>query len=103
MYYEAKEFGNRIRRNIKAQGYTQEEFAEKVHISVHHLRNIMSGRRNCPYNLLVEISEVLNVSMDYLIAGVDRECDWPETSERLFELVLEMLKLLKARRHKCSI
>ncbi|MDO4649598.1 MAG: helix-turn-helix transcriptional regulator [Eubacteriales bacterium] len=72
MYFDAEQCGQRVREQIKVSGYTQEEFAEKVHISLAHLKYIMSGNRRFSMDTLVEIACTLDVSIDYLLLGQER-------------------------------
>lgn len=93
MYYDSKECGERIKEQIKVMGYTQEAFADKVNISIQHLRNILGGHRNCPHDLLVEISSVLDISTDYLLTGRERE--HIEVRNQLLSVIGELSQIAK--------
>lgn len=55
MCYDVRSCGERIRNRIKVMGYKQEEFAERVHISLGHLKYIlMSGNRRFSLDTLVD-------------------------------------------------
>lgn len=67
MYYDVKESGKRIKELRKKIGYTQESFASEIGISHRTYSGIESGAHSTSIDTLVEISKVLNVSLDYII------------------------------------
>ena len=67
MYFDQVKFGNRLRNLRKQRGKTQEQLAAAVHIGTVHLGNIELGKRGLSIDLMIELSNVLNVSLDYLI------------------------------------
>ncbi len=69
-YYE---IGQRIRKFRKAQGLSQEELAERVNISTTHMSHIETANTKLSLAVLVDIAEVLEVSVDDLLR------DHPET------------------------
>ncbi len=69
MNYNMKECGKRIRQLRKAQGMTQEQLALKLNIGDRHLRKIETGEKGPSVDILVEISTLFNVSLDYIIMG----------------------------------
>lgn len=93
MYYDAKSCGERIRNQIKIMGYTQEEFAERIHISLGHLKYILSGNRRFSLDTLVETACVLDVSIDYLLLGQDRR--QVEVRNKLLNVIGELSSIAK--------
>ncbi len=73
--YDPVETGKRIRQFRKAQGMTQEQMAEKLHISTVHLKKIETGGRRCSLDILIEISSFFDTSLDYLALGNIRKVD----------------------------
>lgn len=69
MYYDVKESRKRIKELRKKKGYTQESFASEIGISHRTYSGIESGAHSTSIETLVEISKVLNVSLDYIILG----------------------------------
>ncbi len=63
-YYE---IGQRIRKNRKAIGLSQEELAEKVGISATHMSHIETGNTKLSLPVLVSLAEALEVSADELL------------------------------------
>ena len=71
MNFDQAAFGCRLKETRKERGLTQEQLAEVLNISTPHLGNIEIGKRGISIDLLVEVSDVLNVSVDFLIRGTD--------------------------------
>ncbi len=63
-YYE---IGQRIRKNRKAIGLSQEELAEKVGISATHMSHIETGNTKLSLPVLVSLAEELEVNTDELL------------------------------------
>lgn len=62
--------GRRIKRVRRQHHLTQEALAEKVGISCSFLGHLERGTRKASIETILKISEALNVSLDYLVAGV---------------------------------
>lgn len=69
MYFDAREFGKRLRGLRKLEGMTQEELAQKLNIEKQHVSRMENGARACSIDLLIELSVVLHTSTDYLLMG----------------------------------
>ena len=50
-------------------GYTQEELAEALNVDQSYYRHIETGKRGCPVDLFIQLSDLFGVSLDYLIRG----------------------------------
>ena len=81
MKYDMKKSGMCIQRLRIRQGHTQEEFAKMLNIDRSYLSRIESGKKGCSVDLLVQLSELLNVSIDYLVTGEVRSFSL-ETADR---------------------
>lgn len=64
-----EEIGKRIRKSRKIMGYSREEFAEIIGISVRFTADIELGKKGMSLDTLIKICETLSVSADYLIWG----------------------------------
>ena len=66
--------GERIKEARKNKGYTQEKLAEELDVAVTYLSRLEKG---FPINLkrLAQISQLLDVSMEYLLTGIIPEAD----------------------------
>ncbi len=62
------QLGKNIRCFRKKQNLTQEELAERVHISSSYMAMIENGTRNASLDILVSLANELHVPLDYLIA-----------------------------------
>lgn len=63
---ETDKWGRRIRAFRKLKGYTQEGLARDIGVSVSILGEIERGNRLPTEDILTEISEILNVSVEEL-------------------------------------
>lgn len=74
---------NYIRRCREDAGLTQEQFAEKMQVSVMAVHNWETGKTKINSNRFHDLSRIFNVSVEYLIAEMLREEDksrksnWP--------------------------
>lgn len=71
--YDMKKSGERIRRLRNKHGYTQEALAKKLGIDRSLLSHIEAGKRGCSVDLLVQLSEFFNVTLDLLVLGRGQE------------------------------
>lgn len=61
--------GQRIRQLRRAQGKTQEIFADENFISTSYLGLLETGRRAASIDVLVQIASSCHTTIDYLILG----------------------------------
>ncbi len=59
--------GSRIRTARQFRRLTGEQLAEKIGIAVDSLRHIENGVRSPSFQLIERISDILDVSLDYLV------------------------------------
>lgn len=69
MCFDQAAFGCRLKEIRKEQGLTQEQLAAAVNMSTVHLGNIELGKRGISIDLLLKLSDALDVSIDFLIKG----------------------------------
>lgn len=69
MRFDQVAFGCRLKEMRKERGFTQEQLAAVVNMSTVHLGNIELGKRGISIDLLLELSDALDVSIDFLIRG----------------------------------
>lgn len=79
--YDSKEVGLRVKNRAKQMGYTVQSLAEKMNVEYATISRIYRGL-SVKIEYIYELSEILNVSTDYLLKG--RESDKREdvTSNR---------------------
>ena len=73
------EFGNTLRKLIKAKGYTQENFAKAIGVSYSSLMSILKGDRKVYLNVYVKMIDVLGIS-DLVV--MSRFAEQPELVEK---------------------
>ncbi len=61
--------GKRIREARTKKGYTQDQLAEEIKVSVVYLSELERGLKLPSLTLFVDIARVLNVSTDSLLTG----------------------------------
>lgn len=69
MRFNQVEFGRRLKALRKERGMTQEELAAALSITPNHLGKIELGKRGISFDVLLGVSEVLDISLDVLIKG----------------------------------
>ena len=67
--FNMKEFGTRLRKLRQACGKTQEELCDEIGVSDTHYRKIEAGTRTGSLELIVEMADYFDVSLDYLLLG----------------------------------
>jgi transcriptional regulator with XRE-family HTH domain len=77
-------FGSRLKDLRKKKGWTQKELASKVGIRFSQLNKYEGGLHAPPLEKLVELAEVLDTDLDYLLTG-SRSEGVPLRSTRLLE------------------
>lgn len=63
------EMGTRMKAARKELHLTQEDMADKLGVSVKHYSGIERGVAGISLETLVNISNILNISLDYLVKG----------------------------------
>ena len=89
MRFDPVECGKRIQSSRKVKNLTRVQLAEQLNISFDHMRLTERGKRACSIDLLVDLSLILEVSLDYLILGKESKAD-PMKDE--LNKAIEMLK-----------
>ena len=89
------EIGARICNKRKALGYTQEQIAEMMDVSIQMVSNLERGNKSIRIDNLVKLSKILGVSTDYILTGKQSENELAEKinnlSERDYKLVAEII------------
>ncbi len=62
--------GSRIKARRKAQGFTQEQIAEKLSVTVGYISQIERGVTKISLDTLSNIGTVLNVDIAFFVSGV---------------------------------
>lgn len=90
-----KEIGKRISDLRKSLGYTQEQVAELMDVSVQMISNLERGNKAIRIDNLLKISKILGVSTDYILSGMQSESELTDKihklSKRDYKLVCQMI------------
>ena len=71
MNFEAEKFGKRIASLRQQRQMTQEELADELGISWDYISKIEQGKRTPAIDLIISLSELFEISTDYLLLGRD--------------------------------
>ena len=78
--------GLRIQTRRKQLGLTQEKLADMMNVSIQMVSNLERGNKAIRIDNLVRLSELLQVSADYLLTGQGSERDFQSLAERIARL-----------------
>lgn len=84
-----KAFGQRLKKLRKQNGWTQKELANQVGIQFAQLNKYECGLHAPPIEKLAQLSDVLGVTLDYLITG-NRDQNQPLHNMRLIERLKDL-------------
>lgn len=97
--------GIRIRNGRRALHISQSQLAEQINLSVPYISLLENGKKNPSLECLIVIADILNLSLDYLLFGVDSQsqlCQNPKLQSLLSDcsshdqkLLLEHLQMTK--------
>lgn len=71
MNYDMIKSGERIQQLRIQHGYTQGELARELNIDRSFLGYVESSKKGCSIDLLVQLSALFDVSLDYIVLGHD--------------------------------
>ena len=63
------DMGKRVRKQRQLIGLTQQELAERIGVSTSFVGHVERGTRKASLETLVSISNAMELSMDYMLAG----------------------------------
>lgn len=75
--------GKRIQNRRKQLGYTQEQLAEMMNVSIQMVSNLERGNKAIRIDNLINISEIMNISTDYILTGKQNQQDISNLSEQI--------------------
>ena len=92
MLFDTQDFGFRVKMLRKCSGLTQEQLAEKLHISISHLAKIEIGRNAPSVDLVLEMAEFFGVTVDELLRGdTTPKCKLPVSAEVVLAKIAALL------------
>ena len=87
--------GRRIQQRRKQQGYTQEQLAEMMNVSIQMVSNLERGNKAIRIDNLINLSQILDISTDYILTGKETAGDIQALTARIARLPEKERKMLK--------
>ena len=78
--------GKRIQNRRKQQGYTQEQLAEMMNVSIQMVSNLERGNKAIRIDNLINLSRILDISTDYILTGKATADDNEALTARIAQL-----------------
>ena len=94
--------GKRIQSRRKQLGLTQEHLAEQMNVSVQMISNLERGNKAIRIDNLVNLSNILNISTDYILTGKETITDLSALTERIQSLTEKEQKMIELLIDFCS-
>ncbi len=85
-----REFGNALRKLIKAKGYTQEGFAEAIGVSYSSMMSILKGERRVYLHVYAKMLDVLGVSDLVFMSDFANQPDMIHKAELYMRLISKL-------------
>ena len=92
MYFDPVATGKRVKELRKNRGYTQIQFSEKMNISRGYYSKIELGIKAPSIDVLVDLAEFFDVTLDYLVFGKALETDRVKNEIRALIRSLKVLE-----------
>lgn len=80
------EIGKRIQGRRKQMGLTQEQLADKMDVSIQMVSNLERGNKSIRIENLIKLSEILNISTDYILTGKENIEDMHTLTQQMAAL-----------------
>ena len=77
------EIGKRIQLRRKQQGLTQEQLADRMNVSIQMISNLERGNKAIRIDNLINLSQILDVSTDYILTGKETQDDFHALTARI--------------------
>ena len=103
---QLKQIGLRVKSYRELKGFSQSFMSQKLHISSSAYSRIERNEVNLPLDKLIQIAEVLNISLEKVLFGDDYEKDSMLANEMELEYkqkFIESSKLLKAYQEQIEL
>lgn len=97
---DPKEMGRRVRSRREAKSLSREDLAEQLHVSPQFVADIEYGNKGVSIKKLYRLSQILDVTTDYLLAGNIYANEEDEEAIRVCEEIMSLLQRCDARQLK---
>ena len=81
-----KEIGKRIQNRRKQLGFTQEQLADGINVSVQMVSNLERGNKSIRIDNLLRLCQILDVSTDYILMGKENVSDISALAQQIAAL-----------------
>lgn len=85
--YHKKAVGRRIRKLREEKGWTRSNLAEHLDVSDRYSSSIELGQKGMSVKTLLRLAEILEVTTDYILTGVDMQ----KGRSNVFDTVMDLL------------
>lgn len=86
--------GKRIQFHRKQKGYTQEQLAEMMNVSIQMVSNLERGMKAIRIDNLINLSQILEISTDYILTGKETMMDMDALTARIGTLPVKERKMI---------
>ena len=69
MKFDKRAIGRRIQEQREKLGFTQQDIYDKIDVSQNHYSRVENGHVGISIEKLIQLSDVLNISIDYILTG----------------------------------
>lgn len=87
--------GKRIQNRRRQQGYTQEQLAEMMNVSIQMVSNLERGNKAIRIDNLINLSQILDISTDYILTGKETTEDIEALTFRIAQLPPKDRKMIE--------
>ena len=102
MEFDRRKIGERISDQRRKLGLTQQNIYDKLDISQNHYSRIENGHVGISFDKLIQLSDILNISIDYILTGKtqgnkksDFEKKYNELSDKQKQFINQQIDSLK--------
>ncbi len=92
---DLKDIGKRIHNRRKQLMLTQEQIAEKMNVSIQMVSNLERGNKAIRIDNLVNLSQILDISTDYILTGKATTEDNEGLTTRIAQLPTKDRKMIE--------
>ena len=90
-----KDIGKRIQNRRKQLGYTQEQLAEMMNVSIQMISNLERGNKSIRIDNLINLCQILRTSTDYILTGKIHACEHSILIEQMSHLSPKDQKMIE--------
>lgn len=80
---DLRSIGKRIQNRRKQLGYTQEQLAEMMNVSIQMISNLERGNKAIRIDNLIHLSKILDISTDIILTGKETTDDMEALTSRI--------------------